>query len=464
MTKNKSNFAFPLAIAGTHDQLKLMVEKLISLGYQWRRNDPYWDNNCSDIATCFDNVIGKLGWETEKIHIATNFDNVIGKLGLVHFFHAGYNDRHVISLSNDSEACILALAAARADGVYCDGEWAWNIDENELQKCVGLIGMMPEQNECFRRPTFEEIVNHFAAKEQPVAEPAPQPTLLDRIKSGEVKKVVSDKWGVSEIINTKGTNTYPIQVLFPYEYQWKTYTEHGAYDINTSVSKFNIRPYVEEKPFLMESNPTGEDAKTYYEAAKLTEATLQAEIDRMKKEMADMLVTQQQAANNWAERESALVGTINELCDECAQLHASFQNANLESEKLKKEMFAMLTIQFIEKEVLPGLPLTTVNDGITNEQLLEVLIDRVSFLNAKFPCKENACCITHMQEALMWLEKRTTKGLTFMLCIGNNGGLYARCSKRYWRICLWRIAFTLYFTDFEAEVRNAILGSKNNGI
>jgi len=49
-----------------------------------------------------------------------------------------------------------------------------------------------------------------------------------------------------------------------------------------------------------------------------------------------------------------------------------------------------------------------------------------------------------------------------MLCIGNNGGLYARRCKRYWRICLWRIAFTIYFTDFEAEVSNAILSPKTN--
>lgn len=65
------------------------------------------------------------------------------------------------------------------------------------------------------------------------------------------------------------------------------------------------------------------------------------------------------------------------------------------------------TIQFIEKVGKPGETLTTVNDGTTNEELLEVLIDRISYLQGKFPCKENACCITHLQEALMWLEKRT---------------------------------------------------------
>lgn len=51
--------------------------------------------------------------------------------------------------------------------------------------------------------------------------------------------------------------------------------------------------------------------------------------------------------------------------------------------------------------------LVTINDGTTNEEVLEMLIDRMKYLQAKFPCKENACCITHLEEGLMWLEKRT---------------------------------------------------------
>lgn len=58
------------------------------------------------------------------------------------------------------------------------------------------------------------------------------------------------------------------------------------------------------------------------------------------------------------------------------------------------------------KEVETGR-LITVNDGTTNEEVLEMLIDRMKYLQAKFPCKENACAITHMEESLMWLEKRT---------------------------------------------------------
>lgn len=70
-------------------------------------------------------------------------------------------------------------------------------------------------------------------------------------------------------------------------------------------------------------------------------------------------------------------------------------------------------IQFIEKIAAPldeaefEGQLLTLNDGTTNEELLEVLINRMNYLQSKFPCKENACCITHLEEGLMWLEKRT---------------------------------------------------------
>src|SRR5450759_428078 len=51
--------------------------------------------------------------------------------------------------------------------------------------------------------------------------------------------------------------------------------------------------------------------------------------------------------------------------------------------------------------------LITVNNGTTNEEVLKVLIDRLKFLSAKFPCRETAIVITKLEESLMWLEKRT---------------------------------------------------------
>lgn len=67
------------------------------------------------------------------------------------------------------------------------------------------------------------------------------------------------------------------------------------------------------------------------------------------------------------------------------------------------------TIQFIHKEPNPKEPtnLVLIDDGTTNEEVLKVLIDRMQFLQSKFPCRENAIVITKLEESLMWLEKRT---------------------------------------------------------
>lgn len=51
-------------------------------------------------------------------------------------------------------------------------------------------------------------------------------------------------------------------------------------------------------------------------------------------------------------------------------------------------------------------------DGVTNEEILRVLIHRLTFFNekwmdGKFRCRENSLAITKLQEALMWLEQRT---------------------------------------------------------
>ena len=50
-------------------------------------------------------------------------------------------------------------------------------------------------------------------------------------------------------------------------------------------------------------------------------------------------------------------------------------------------------------------------NGVTNEALLAILIDRTEQLNKLYPCRENSIAITKMQEALMWFEKRTADRL-----------------------------------------------------
>lgn len=68
-------------------------------------------------------------------------------------------------------------------------------------------------------------------------------------------------------------------------------------------------------------------------------------------------------------------------------------------------------LQFIEKTLSGPGELRTVNDGTTNEEVLAVLIDRLNYLQAKFPCRENAVAITHIETGLLWLNKRTADRL-----------------------------------------------------
>lgn len=67
------------------------------------------------------------------------------------------------------------------------------------------------------------------------------------------------------------------------------------------------------------------------------------------------------------------------------------------------------TIQFIEKRPVTegSTELVTVNDGTTNEEVLKMLINRLNYLNSKFPCRENSIALTKLDEALLWLNKRT---------------------------------------------------------
>lgn len=80
-----------------------------------------------------------------------------------------------------------------------------------------------------------------------------------------------------------------------------------------------------------------------------------------------------------------------------------------ELENFQNDLTPNQTIQFIEKRpiVEGSSELETVNDGTTNEEVLKVLIDRLNSMQSKFPCRENAIVTTHLETALLWLEKRT---------------------------------------------------------
>ena len=45
--------------------------------------------------------------------------------------------------------------------------------------------------------------------------------------------------------------------------------------------------------------------------------------------------------------------------------------------------------------------------GVLDVDLLEIVRDRLKgFQSGDFSCRENACALTHIEEALMWLNKR----------------------------------------------------------
>ncbi len=47
-------------------------------------------------------------------------------------------------------------------------------------------------------------------------------------------------------------------------------------------------------------------------------------------------------------------------------------------------------------------------NGLTHEALLAITIDRLRYFQAgPFSCRDNAIALTHLEEALMWLQRRT---------------------------------------------------------
>lgn len=48
-------------------------------------------------------------------------------------------------------------------------------------------------------------------------------------------------------------------------------------------------------------------------------------------------------------------------------------------------------------------------NGVANEDLMAMVIDRLqSFQESPYKCRENAIALTKIEEALLWLRKRTT--------------------------------------------------------
>ena len=78
-------------------------------------------------------------------------------------------------------------------------------------------------------------------------------------------------------------------------------------------------------------------------------------------------------------------------------------------EKGSDQDVAVQTVKFIKKEpVGEGIPdMKTVQEGTTNEAVIEMLIDRLRFLNKKMPSEYNEKAISDLESAWESLNKRT---------------------------------------------------------
>lgn len=86
---------------------------------------------------------------------------------------------------------------------------------------------------------------------------------------------------------------------------------------------------------------------------------------------------------------------------------------------LKEKNFEFNAPHFFIVEDTEGKPLVQIHfqegpvkeagvNGVANEDLIVMVLERLmSFQNSDFKCKENEIAIQKLEEALMWLRKRT---------------------------------------------------------
>lgn len=91
--------------------------------------------------------------------------------------------------------------------------------------------------------------------------------------------------------------------------------------------------------------------------------------------------------------------------DKCPHVYCPFPNMENCSEYVAKceteEVLAIINFQ-------EGAIKECGVNGVCNEDLISMVIERLeSFQNSEFKCRENALAITKLEEALLWLRKRT---------------------------------------------------------
>lgn len=92
---------------------------------------------------------------------------------------------------------------------------------------------------------------------------------------------------------------------------------------------------------------------------------------------------------------------------------------NKYTEVYHEENFKFNAPHFFEVEDLDGTPLQAIHfqegpikeagvNGVANEDLISMIICRLEHFNqSEYRCRENSMAITKLEEALLWLRKRT---------------------------------------------------------
>lgn len=76
---------------------------------------------------------------------------------------------------------------------------------------------------------------------------------------------------------------------------------------------------------------------------------------------------------------------------ECTEEGYAYELDNIQSIHTQEIVF----LKKIGEEVI--------HDGTTNEEVVEMLIDRMKYLDTKFPCLENKMVIVKLEESVAWL-------------------------------------------------------------
>jgi FtsZ-binding cell division protein ZapB len=238
--------------------------------------------------------------------IVTNFN---GKNGVVDYilYNGNYTDynRQVFTFSEHGEQCILALAAARDSDVFHEGEYLLigTTDPNSRIEKVYSANFGWKVGHYHRRPTFEQIVSHFAALKAKPKDNTPPEAIPPTDTAGQTPEqwtpkvgdkviAVSKSCGVSfdespVLKNASETSQEFIYVVI-IEYDI-FYCDEKIDGIGNAFILSDLRPYVEQQEEAQPETPTQDLSQLAIDAKDAEIALLNqiadektAEIERLK--------------------------------------------------------------------------------------------------------------------------------------------------------------------------------------